>query len=648
MNNLAKIKELIKILNQASTAYYGDNNPTMSDKEYDELYDELVDLEDKTEIIMANSPTQSVQGVLSESLPKVQHPSTMLSLDKTKDPEEVKKWLGNKMGILSWKEDGITLVAQYKEGTLDSAVTRGNGEMGELITNNAKHIKNIPLKIPFKGKLVVRGEAVITYPEFKRINNGIADMESKYKNPRNLCSGTVRNLNSDVLNNRQVKFIAFQLISAEGMDLDTVSSSFEWLSDLGFEVVGHEKVNANNIVDTIYDFEKRIIDNEIPSDGLVIAFDDIAYGQSLGTTGKFPRHSLAFKWKDETAETILREVEWNTSKTGLINPVAIFDPVELEGTTVERASLHNLSIIEELELGIGDEITVYKANMIVPQVDDNLSRSNTLEIPNRCPCCGETTEIYMENNSKTLRCSNQECPAQLLARLVHFTSRNAMDIEGLSERNLARIIPVVNLKKFIQIYDIERFRDKLVGMEGFGVKSVEKLLVEIRRSKRVKLENFINALSIPTIGYGNSKAISKYFCGDWKKLSDALCQKFDFTAIDGIGQVMNNAIYKWLIGHHTELIQLADLMEFQMPEIKADKFHNINFAITGKLNNHSRDELKAEIEAYGGTVNNTVTRKTDYLVNNSTDSTSSKNQRAKCFGVKIVTEDEVIRMMTKF
>lgn len=645
-----KIIDLINKLNQANKAYYTEDKEIMSNKEYDALYDQLVELEKQTGIILSNSPTQTVGHEVSDKLQKEQHEQKMLSLNKTKSVDELSNWLGNKIGILSWKLDGLTVVLTYKNGKLQKAVTRGNGAIGEVITQNAKVFDNVPLTIPYQGKLVVRGEAVISYSDFNKINDGIDDMNAKYKNPRNLCSGSVRQLDSSIAASRHIRFIAFQLVSTHGKDFEKVEESFDWLEEAGFEVVEYFPVNKSNIKGYVKEFEEAIEFNKYPSDGLVLTYNDISYGQSLGSTGKFPRHSIAFKWEDDIVETTLLDVEWNTSRTGMINPVAIFEPVELEGTTVNRATLNNISFIEDLQLGIGDTLTVYKANMIIPTIDDNLTRSGNLEIPTQCPSCNSTTVINQENESKILLCTNPNCKSKLIKKLVHFTSRDAMNIDGLSEATLAFLVEKGWVSTFIDLYKLKMHKIEWSYCKGFGDASVNKALENIEKSKIVLPEKLLYALGISTIGRTQSAIIMKEL-GDWKAFYDAANNRYCFANLDGFGATMDMNIHNWFKMESNkecldELLMLLNIQETGIKENASSKLEGLTFCITGSIEYFkNRKEMQTEIENAGGKVTGSVSAKTDYLVNNDIESSSSKNKKAKELGIPIITESDLLAMM---
>ena len=654
MNKLDRIKELIDILNEAAKAYYQESREIMSNLEYDTLYDELAALEKETGIVYGNSPTINVGYELLSELPKEAHESPMLSLDKTKEPEALVSWLNGREGILSWKLDGLTIVLTYKEGKLFKAVTRGNGEIGEVITNNARTFKNIPARIPFNGELVIRGEAVIRYTDFEKINATIEDVDAKYKNPRNLCSGSVRQLNNEITAKRNVNFYAFNLVKAEGRDSVSVEEDFKWLLEQGFDVVEYKKVTPDNIVETIHGFAEKISDEknpmDLPSDGLVLAFDDIAYGRSLGRTAKFPRNSIAFKWADELAMTHLLEVEWSPSRTGLINPVAIFEPVELEGTTVSRASLHNISIVEGLELGIGDEISVYKANMIIPQVSENFTKSGNLPYPEHCPACGGTTEIRMANDVKALYCTNPLCSAKKIKLFGHFVSRDAMNVDGLSEATLDKMIEKGFLTELPDLFHLADYAEEIKTMEGFGQKSCDNLLASIEKSRKVMMPNFVYSLGILNIGLANAKLICKEFAYDLERIRSASVE--DFIAIGGIGEVIAQTVIEYFANEHNR--EILDLLlkevELQIPETAASEggqnLEGKTFVITGSVNHFkNRNELKARIEELGGKVAGSVSSKTDYLINNDNTSSSSKNKKAKELSVPIITEEEFLQMI---
>ena len=658
MNSLDRMKELIIILQEASKAYYAEDREIMSNFEYDKLYDELVKLEEETGTTLAGSPTISVGFEAVDELPKETHESPMLSLGKTKDREELKDWLKDKEGLLSWKLDGLTIVLTYENGKLLKAVTRGNGEVGEVVTNNAKTFVNLPLSIPFQGKLILRGEAVITYEDFKKINDAIEDVESKYKNPRNLCSGSVRQLNNEVTKDRRVRFFAFSLVKAEENETSeketnntteflfhTREEEMDFLKKQGFEVVEYQKVCAGNILEAISYFEEKIAGYDVPSDGLVLAFDDIAYGKSLGRTAKFPRDSIAFKWADEMKETKLLEIEWSPSRTGLINPVAIFEPVELEGTTVSRASVHNISIVKNLKLGIGDTITVYKANMIIPQIAENLTRSDSLEIPQHCPACAGKTEIKQVNEVQSLYCTNPDCSAKKIKAFTLFVSRDALNIEGLSEATLEKFIAKGFLHSFIDIFHLNRFEEEIKSMEGFGEKSYNNLINSIENARKTTLPKVIYSLGIANIGLANAKMICKEFKYDLPSMMSATVETL--SQIDGVGEVIAGAFcdYFGTEEHRSMVDKLMNELQIEVEVIEEGSqiLEGKSFAITGSLEHfENRNQLKEKIESLGGKVTGSVTGKTFALINNDSTSNSSKNKKARELGVQILTESEFL------
>lgn len=645
---MERMKELVDILNEAGKAYYQDAQEIMSNFEYDTLYDELVELEKKECCVLSNSPTIHVGFEVLSELPKERHESPMLSLDKTKEREALKEWLGGKEGILSWKLDGLTIVLTYKGGELIKAVTRGNGETGEVITNNARMFKNLPVEIPFKGSLILRGEAVIKYSDFKKINQEITDVEAKYKNPRNLCSGSVRQLNNEITAKRNVHFLAFSLVNAEDMDFNNSrAEQRNWLIEQGFDVVEGKKVNASDILDIVSWFADKVEINDFPSDGLVLIFEEIEYGRSLGRTAKFPRDSIAFKWADEIRETTLVEVEWSASRTGLINPVAIFEPVELEGTTVSRASLHNISIMEGLELGIGDNIEVYKANMIIPQVAKNITRSGMMEIPAFCPICGGETLIRQDNGVKVLCCPNEKCLAKQIKSFSHFVGRDAMNIDGLSEATLEKLIAIGIIKELADLYKLSQHRNDIIEMEGLGEKSYQNLLVSIEKSREVSLAKFIYSLGISNIGLSNAKLICKAFDYDLKKIRMASAE--DFIEIQGIGEVIAAFFVEYFQDEENNRIvdDLLNELTFTPEETSGEQnFAGQNFVITGSLEHFvNRNELKEIIEIRGGKVTGGVTSKTNYLINNDNLSNTSKNKKAKELGIEILTEEDFLKLM---
>ncbi len=638
-----RIKELVSFLNEAGKAYYQESREIISNFEYDALYDELVKLEEETGMVMANSPTVNVGYEVLSELPKENHDKPMLSLDKTKEIEGLKNFLGEKEGLLSWKLDGLTVVLTYNEGKLVKAVTRGNGEVGEVITGNARTFKNLPLNISYKGELILRGEAIIKYTDFEVINGKIEDESLKYKNPRNLCAGSVRQLNNKITAERNVNFYAFALVKADGKDFNnSIEEQYKFLERTGFNVVEYKRVNRENVEEAVQYFAKAIEENDCPSDGLVLVFDDIEYGKSLGQTAKFPRNGIAFKWADELAVTHLLEIEWSPSRTGLINPVAIFEPVELEGTTVSRASVHNISIMEGLELGIGDEIEVYKANMIIPQIAANNTKSGNITIPCTCPACGGKTEIRQVNDVKSLYCINEDCIAKRIKKMSHFVSRDAMNIEGLSEETLDKFIDSGYIKEYADIFRINRYEEQIVSTKGFGRKSYDKLINAIDERRQVKMPNFIFSLGIPGIGLANAKSICKHFDYDLDKLTEA--EKEDLSAIDGVGDVLADAIITYFSdeNHMSAIDELLKEITFEKQEETEGNMvlEGKVFVITGSVYNYAnRNELKDYIESLGGKVTGSVTGKTDYLINNDITSNSSKNKKAKELGVEIINEE---------
>ena len=644
-----RMQELITILNEAGKAYYQNAEEIMSNLQYDKLYDELVELEKELGVTLANSPTVNVGYEVLSELPKERHEKPMLSLDKTKDVERLREFLGNQKALISWKLDGLTIVLTYRDGVLQKAVTRGNGEVGEVITNNAKVFQNVPLHISYKGELILRGEAVIGYRDFEKINAEIEDVDAKYKNPRNLCSGSVRQLNNEITAKRNVKFFAFSLVKADGVEFqNSRKEQFAWLASQGFDVVEHYEVTADNVEEKVAFFAKKIEKNDCPSDGLVLVYDDIAYGQSLGTTAKFPRDSFAFKWADEIRETKLLEMEWSPSRTGLINPVAIFEPVELEGTTVSRASVHNISIMEELELGIGDRIQVYKANMIIPQIAENLTRSGVKDIPKHCPVCGGETEIRQVNNAKSLYCTNSECQAKHIKSFALFVSRDALNIDGMSEATLEKFIMNGLIKEYADIFHLDRYEEEIKSMEGFGEKSYNKMHASIEKARTTTLPKLIYSLGIANIGLANAKIICKEFDYDMEKMKMASPE--ELSAIDGVGEVIANAFVDYFKDerHVKEVDRL--LKELIIPKEERNTetqiFTGMNFVITGSVEHFkNRNEVKEVIESKGGKVTGSVTSKTNYLINNDTTSGSSKNKKARELGIAIISEEEFLKML---
>lgn len=646
-----RIRELIRTLRAAGRAYYQESREIMSNFEYDKLYDELVSLEKETGIVFANSPTQNVGYEVVSALPKERHEKPMLSLNKTKSVEELADWLGGQTGLLSWKMDGLTIVLTYQNGTLVKAVTRGNGEIGEVITANAKAFVNVPLNISYQGELILRGEAIIRYSDFEKINEQIEDVDAKYKNPRNLCSGSVRQLNSEITAQRQVHFYAFSLVKADGIDFkNSRKEQFEWLKTQGFEVVEYHEVTTETLPETVKMYSEAIAENDTPSDGLVLLYDDIAYGQSLGRTAKFPRDSIAFKWADEIQETKLLYIEWSASRTGLINPVAVFEPVELEGTTVSRASVHNISIMEALELGAGDRITVYKANMIIPQIADNLTRSGVRDIPEACPVCGGQTEVRQLNDVKSLYCTNPDCQAKKIKSFTLFTSRDALNIAGLSEATLEKFIGVGMIHEYADIFHLDRHQEEIVEMDGFGQKSYDNLIAAAEKASHTTLPRMVYGLGVAGIGLANAKMICRHFKNDFEAMRHATVE--ELVEIDGIGEVLaqawtaffsdgkNNAIVDHLLAELT-----FEAGDEESSEGADEAFAGMNFVITGSLEHFkNRKELQELIERRGGKVTGSVTSKTNYLINNDVASSSSKNKKARELGVPILSEEEFLKL----
>jgi DNA ligase (NAD+) len=646
-DKITRMKELINILNKASELYYQKNTIMMTDYEYDHLYDELVELEKETNMTLSNSPTINVEPEISSSLKQVEHPSPMLSLAKTKKVSELENFLGDKEGLLSWKLDGLTIVLTYEDGKLISGVTRGTGIIGELVTENVKQFKNVPLTIPYKGRLVLRGEAIIKYSDFNRMNEELGDGSSQYKNPRNLCSGSVRQLDSSITAKRCVNCIIFALIESSTNISNLKSECFDWLKNQGFEVVEHYKVTKNTVKEQVLMFKEKVKEYDIPSDGLVITYDDIAYGNSLGTTAKFPKHSLAFKWKDETVATTLRKVDWLVSRTGLINPVAVFDPVELEGTIVSRASVHNVSILEGLKLGIGDTIMVYKANMIIPQIASNSTQSGNLEIPDRCPVCGSKASIISNSDVKYLYCMNDFCKAKLIKRLSLFVSRNAMNIDGISDMILNKLITEKIVNNYKDLYHLDRYKDKIIAFDGFGEKSYNNMINSIEKSRHVKLANFIYALSIPDIGFSRAKLICNHFNNDFNKISNLTYE--ELSNISGVGDVIAK---EWIDTFSNpdfieELKELKEEIDIPKASTNSNKdLDGLTFVITGSLNKFTnRDTMIEFIEEHGGKVVTSISSKVNYLINNDITSTSTKNNKAKELGINIIDEDKFLELI---
>ena len=642
-----RMKELVKKLDRAARAYYQEDIELISNREYDQMYDELQALEKETGTVLANSPTAKVGYEAVDQLPKEEHESPMLSLDKTKDREVLREFIGDHETLLSWKLDGLTVVLTYENGELAKAVTRGNGVIGEVVTNNARVFRNIPLKIPYTGRLVLRGEAIITYSDFEQINESIEDVDARYKNPRNLCSGSVRQLNNEITARRNVRFYAFGLVSAENVDFhNSRAEQFEWLKNQGFEVVEYRKVTAATLDQAMDYFSAAITENDFPSDGLVALYDNIAYGDSLGRTAKFPRNAFAFKWADEIRETRLEKIEWSPSRTGLINPVAVFDPVELEGTTVSRASVHNISIMRELQLGIGDRITVYKANMIIPQIAENLTKSGELPIPDTCPACGQSTEIRKVNEVESLYCTNPDCPAKKIKAFALFASRDAMNIDGLSEATLEKFIARGFIHDFGDIFEISRHREEIVTMEGFGEKSFENLMASLEKAKETTLAKVIYSLGIANIGLANAKVICRHFDDDLEKIRHA--DEEEVSSIDTIGPVIARSLTEYFADpeNNRKLDHLMSHLVIKKEEKKGEQiFQNMNFVITGSLEHFdNRNQAKELVESLGGKVTGSVTKKTNYLINNDTTSNSSKNKKARDLGIPVISEEEFLKL----
>lgn len=645
-DKLKRMKELIELLNKASYMYYQESTPMMSDYEYDKLYDELVVLEKETNTTLSNSPTVNVETTVSTSLEKVEHKAPMLSLGKTKSVDDLSSFLGEKEGLLSWKLDGLTIVLTYKDGKLFSGVTRGNGLIGEVVTNNVKTFKNIPHTIPYKGELVVRGEAIIKYSDFRNMNDEFGEDDMQYKNPRNLCSGSVRQLDSSVTASRNVNCIIFALISKEGDLPNSKEEQFKWLESIGFECVERVRVNSSNIYDAVEEFKSRIPTYDIPSDGLVLTFDDMAYGLSLGSTAKAPKHSIAFKWKDETMESTLLSIDWSASRTGLINPVAVFTPIELEGTIVNRASVHNISIMKRLKLGIGDKVEVFKANMIIPQIAKDVEESNNFEIPAYCPVCNHETTIVNNNGIEYLYCLNEFCHAKFIKKLDLFTSRNAMNIDGISEQILTRLFKEGMLNEYSDLYHLDRYKDKIINFEGFGLKSYENMIDAIEKSRSVKIANFIYALGISEIGLSRAKLICKKCDNDINKIRNISFE--ELSNIDGVGEVIagiwidtfNNPEFNSILDNILKEITFTDTVNIN------NTLDNMVFVITGSLEHfNNRDELIETIENNGGKVISAISSKVNYLINNDINSTSTKNKKAKELGIKIITENDLLDMI---
>ena len=648
MNQRERMKELIGRLQEAAKAYYQENREIMSNLEYDRLYDELQKLEAETGVVLAGSPSLTVGYEAVDELPKEAHERPMLSLDKTKDKEALKNFIGSQKTLLSWKLDGLTIVLTYRGGELDKAVTRGNGVIGEVVTNNARVFVNLPLKVPYQGELILRGEALITYSDFEEINRTIPEAEARYKNPRNLCSGSVRQLDNRITAARKVRFYAFGLVKADGVDFkNSREKQMEWLKGQGFETVSYHMVTAKDVDREIAWFEQQIVHNDFPSDGLVALYDDIAYGDSLGSTSKFPRNSYAFKWADEIRQTRLLEIEWSPSRTGLINPIAVFEPVELEGTTVSRASVHNISILKELELGAGDEISVYKANMIIPQIAENITRSGFKDLPECCPACGEKTRIQKDREVEVLCCPNPDCPAKAIKSFTLFVSRDALNIDGLSEATLEKWVGRGFLHDFADIFELGRYRKEIVSMEGFGEKSFENLMESIEKARHTTLPRLIYGLGIPNVGAANAKLLCRRFGYDLQRIE--MAKEEELCEIEGVGEVIAKAVTSYFSRpKNREILEhLKKHLLLEKPqEEAAQSLSGKTFVITGNVRHfENRSQLKAEIEKYGGKVTGSVSKKTDYLINNDKTSSSAKNQKAQELGVAVISEEDFLEML---
>lgn len=646
---ILRMKEIVPILQEAAKAYYQESKEVMSNFEYDKLYDELLLLEEETKTVLAGSPTRQVGYEILSELPKETHRFPMLSLDKTKELTTLTEWLGSQEGVLSWKLDGLTIVLTYENGELKKAVTRGNGEIGEVITSNARMFENLPLKISYQDNLILRGEAVIKYSDFEKMNQQIEDVDAKYKNPRNLCSGSVRQLNNEITAKRHVNFMAFALVEAAGVDFhNSKRAQLDWLASQGFEIVEYQMVREDNLDQIVSQFAVKIEKNDIPSDGLVLTYEDIAYGESLGRTAKFPRHSIAFKWADEISETTLQEIEWSPSRTGLINPVAIFDPVELEGTTVTRASVHNISVLEALKLGIGDTITVYKANMIIPQIAENLTRSGNVIIPEQCPVCSGVAKIRHVNDVKSLYCTNPDCQVKKVKQFTHLVSRNALNIDGLSEATIEKLLSSGFIKEYSDIFHLDRYKDEITQMEGFGERSYENLIESANAARKTTLPQLIYGLGVAGIGLANAKMLSKEFRYNFQEMRNSSAEQL--VEVEGIGPILAAAWVEYFEDEKNNLLvdHLLDELEIKVEKTEESEeiLKGMTFVITGSLNEfENRKALQQVIEANGGKATNSVTSKTSYLINNDTLSQSSKNKKAKESGVPIISEQQFIQLL---
>jgi DNA ligase (NAD+) len=654
MDKNQRMQELIEKLNEASKAYYGSGKEIMSNFEWDRLYDELVQLEGETGIVMANSPTVNVgelNAVLS-GFEKVRHEISVKSLDKTKDVDTLAAFIGGCPGIMSWKLDGLTIVLTYDNGELVKAVTRGKNGIGELITANARHFAGVPSVIPYKGRLNVRGEALISYADFEKVNASLPEGEEPYKNPRNLAAGSVRQLDSAEVKNRKVQLIVF---ASDHME-DTHAKEFMWLQNMGFNVVSHIVVkDGSQVPVSVETFRSFMSDNPVPTDGLVLQFNETEYGRSLGETDKFPRDAIAFKWQDEEKETVVKEIFWSPARTGQITPVAVFEPVELEGTTVERASVHNVGILEQLSITPGDTITVYKANMIIPQVSGNNTMLGKAVIPETCPACGGRTEIRIgRDGSRQLYCTNQECSAKHVGRFVHAVKQDALNIVGMSEKTLEDLIDNGYLHTLADLFRLKEHAYPISQMEGYGRKSVDNMLNAVEAARHTDLQRLIYACGINLVGRTASRAICAYFGYDVVKTLNA---SFDeLKSIEGIGDEIAGSYVEWFQNPANQemfedLLSEADLIVPQAPAVKevAEGKPGIRgrvIVITGDVYQFdNRSAFKAWVEAHGGKVTGSVSRNTDYLVTNTPNSGTTKNKKAQELGVEIITEQQIIDMV---
>lgn len=649
MNNIAaRVREL----NRASEAYYNTEQPIMSDAEFDNKLEELRQWEEETGIILANSPTHNVGYSVADELKEVEHNHPMLSLDKTKSVDELIEFIGNKNCFLSVKADGLTTSLHYINGKLIGAETRGDGVRGTECLQNVLTMKNVPKEIPYKEELIIDGETIIGWDTFREINDNLPE-DKKYKHPRNLVSGSLQLLDSKEAASRNMRFIAWRVI--KGFEHKTPSEDLFKAKDIGFEIIPilkSPRINKKEELTILLNHIRESADSHnIPYDGAVMAVDDYKIAESMGRTDKFFRHSLAYKYEDELFETVLTDIEWNTSKTGLINPVAIFQSVDLNGAITTRATLHNITYIKDMMLGIGDRIRVYRSNMVIPKVHDSIDKSGNFSIPDKCPICGHPTRIIKENDSEVLMCENPDCNGKLLGKLVHATSRNALDIENLSETTIEKFINLGWLNSIQDIYHLSDHENEMKTLDGFGKKSVEKLLSSVEKSRKTSLERFIYSLSIPLIGKSASKDISKICKDSFDDLVDLMKSSPEkLLSIDGFGTTMMNSVAKWWYENSLWVYELSKEFAFEKSQPVSNEASSTlegkTFVVTGSVHHYkNREELQKDIISHGGNVASSVSAKTSYLINNDVNSTSSKNQKAKSLNIPIISEKDFLQMI---